>query len=170
MVIENGARDELWLPSVTEMVMLESVPTSLLVGVPVSSPVKVLKLAHDGMFLMENVRVPPLGSETVGVKAYACCSLTVVIGVPEMVGPAVPVVAGGLDALAAALLADGPPPQPPRESAAMAIASVIARRNAGIRLMIFGHSRTSAPCAVRRAPCAPARCDSVSRAAKVCTA
>jgi len=36
--------------------------------VPLSWPVPVLKLAHDGLLLIENVSVMPLGSVVVGVK------------------------------------------------------------------------------------------------------
>jgi hypothetical protein len=44
------------------------VPTSALLGVPVSAPVTVLKLAHAGLFAMEKPSVPPLGLVVVGTK------------------------------------------------------------------------------------------------------
>jgi hypothetical protein len=48
--IEKGASVAFVRPSVTLIVMLENVPTLDAVGVPVSFPVDVLKLAHAGLF------------------------------------------------------------------------------------------------------------------------
>ena len=55
--------------SVTEITMLEVVPTSELVGVPVRAPVEVSKLAQLGLLVMLNVRLSPVStSEAIGVK------------------------------------------------------------------------------------------------------
>ena len=66
--MEKAAREAVCVPSLTEIVILESVPASALEGVPVSAPVVLLKLAHDGLLLIEKVSEPPLGSVVVGVK------------------------------------------------------------------------------------------------------
>jgi len=47
----------------------------------------VLKLAHEGCCAIENVRVLPEGSVAVGVKEYPVPTVTLVPGVPEIVGP-----------------------------------------------------------------------------------
>jgi len=44
------------------------VPVCVELGVPVSAPVEVLKLAQVGVFLMENVSGLPSGSEAEGAK------------------------------------------------------------------------------------------------------
>lgn len=44
------------------------VPTLLLAGVPLSSPVAVLKLAHAGLAVIENVSVSPVGALAEGWK------------------------------------------------------------------------------------------------------
>jgi hypothetical protein len=56
-VIENGAREAVDTPSLTVMMMLEYVPTFTSVGVPVSSPVLLLKVAQVGLPEIENVLV-----------------------------------------------------------------------------------------------------------------
>lgn len=67
----------------------------VVLGVPLSLPVLVLKLAQDGLFAMANVSVLPSGSFAVGVNEYAVPTLTEVGGVPLMVGGRfVPVLAG----------------------------------------------------------------------------
>ncbi len=55
----NGPIDAVPLPSLPVMVMAPVVPSSALVGVPVNSPVFVLKVAHAGDPVIENVTVPP---------------------------------------------------------------------------------------------------------------
>src|SRR5690349_13079841 len=70
--------------------MLENVPTLLELGVPLSTPLTVLKAAHDGLFAMLYVRVLPSGSEAVGANKYAWPATTDVLGVPEIVGGELP--------------------------------------------------------------------------------
>jgi hypothetical protein len=60
-VIVNAASEADWEPSLTLMTMPEYVPTFEAVGLPLRSPVAVLKLAQDGTFCAENVSVVPLG-------------------------------------------------------------------------------------------------------------
>jgi hypothetical protein len=45
------------------------VPTFEDAGEPDSAPEEVLNIAHEGLFAMLKVSVPPLGSVVVGVKA-----------------------------------------------------------------------------------------------------
>ena len=54
----NGGNEAEVVPSLALMPMLESVPTSLLEGVPLSSPVVVSKRAHCGALRMLHVREP----------------------------------------------------------------------------------------------------------------
>jgi hypothetical protein len=89
-VIANAGKAADALPSLTLIRMPEWVPTSAAAGVPLSCPVTVLKLAHEGGFAMENVRLLPDGSLAVGVKEYAVPAVTLVPGVPEIVGPEAP--------------------------------------------------------------------------------
>jgi len=56
------------VPSLTEMTMPASVPTSADCGVPDSCPVLALKVAHDGLAVMLKVSVMPLGALAVGIK------------------------------------------------------------------------------------------------------
>jgi hypothetical protein len=56
------------LPSLTLITMPASVPTSETAGVPLNCPLALLKLAQEGWFAMENVRLLPEGSLAVGVK------------------------------------------------------------------------------------------------------
>ena len=51
--IANTGREAVVLPSLTVILMFEYVPTLLLVGLPVSWPVEVLNVAHDGRFVIE---------------------------------------------------------------------------------------------------------------------
>ena len=76
------------VPSVTEITMPGKLPTLPDPGVPESLPVLVLKVAQLGLFWMEKVSVPPLGSVVVGVKLYAVPAVAVVAGVPLIVGAA----------------------------------------------------------------------------------
>ena len=48
--------------------MLENVPILVFAGVPESCPVRLLKVAQDGWFAIENVSVSPSGSLAVGVN------------------------------------------------------------------------------------------------------
>jgi len=68
-VTEKGGSDALAVPSDTEIVMPLYVPAWVLAGVPDSDPVALLKLAHAGLFVIENVSVSPSGSEALGWKA-----------------------------------------------------------------------------------------------------
>jgi hypothetical protein len=52
-VIVKAFRLALAEPSLTVMAMLAKVPTSALFGVPLSSPVLVLKAAHEGLLSIE---------------------------------------------------------------------------------------------------------------------
>jgi len=65
-VIENAASDVVALPSLTLMTMLGYVPTFALPGVPLRSPVTVLKAAQVGLFVMLKASVSPLASEAEG--------------------------------------------------------------------------------------------------------
>ncbi|HEV2443505.1 MAG TPA: hypothetical protein VGT07_13355 [Steroidobacteraceae bacterium] len=66
--------------------MFEYEPTFEALGVPVSVPVELLKVAQLGVFVIENVSVLPLGSVVVGVNVYVCPAVTLADGVPEIVG------------------------------------------------------------------------------------
>jgi hypothetical protein len=85
-VIEKAGSEALLVPSLTEITMLEVVPTLAACGVPESCPVLVLKLAQAGGLATEKVRVLPLGSVVEGVKLYAEPAVTDVAGVPLIVG------------------------------------------------------------------------------------
>ena len=67
-VIVKGARAALSVPSLAEITMLASVPTSPLPGVPLNCPVAMLKVAQLGLFWMLKLSVFPLGSLADGVK------------------------------------------------------------------------------------------------------
>jgi hypothetical protein len=73
-------------PSLTEMTMLEYVPTFALAGVPETVPVAMLKVAHDGRFCTLKESASPSVSRAVGVKMYGVPAISVVDGEPEMVG------------------------------------------------------------------------------------
>jgi hypothetical protein len=85
-LIENAGKETEECPSLTLMVMFESVPTSDEAGVPLSRPVAESKLDHDGAFWTEKVSESPSASDAVGTKEYADPAWTLVAGVPEMVG------------------------------------------------------------------------------------
>ena len=53
-------------PSLTLITIGPEVPTLAAAGVPLSRPLAVLKLAHDGLPVMANVSVLPLASEALG--------------------------------------------------------------------------------------------------------
>ncbi len=65
-VMEKAGKDALDAPSATLITIPVYVPTFAAVGVPLSWPVVVLKVAQDGLPVMENVSVPPAASEALG--------------------------------------------------------------------------------------------------------
>ena len=68
-VKSKAVRFVVTVSSVTEMTMLEVMPTSKFVSVPVRAPVEVSKLAQLGLLVILNVRLSPAStSEVVGVK------------------------------------------------------------------------------------------------------
>src|SRR5690606_27622858 len=73
-------------PSLTLMRTLVIVPTSESEGVPLSVPFDVLNVAHRGRFATANVRRSPSASEAVGWKTYCSPTVTMVGGVPAIVG------------------------------------------------------------------------------------
>jgi hypothetical protein len=83
-VIVNAASDALAEPSVAVMTMFPDVPAA--VGVPLSCPVVVLKLAHAGWLLIEKRSGSLSGSLAEGVKLYVEPTMTDAGGVPEIVG------------------------------------------------------------------------------------
>jgi len=89
-VMAKAVKEAVALPSLTLITMPEVVPTSAATGVPASCPFVVLKLAHEGLLVMEKVRLLPDGSVVVGVKEYAVPTGALVFGEPEMVGPETP--------------------------------------------------------------------------------
>src|SRR3984957_7065623 len=96
--MENAGSDADAVPVLTLIVMFAYVPSSAVVGVPLSSPVAMLKLAQDGLCAIEKLRELPAGPLAVGVKAYACPASTDFAGVPVIVGGfAAPAAAGILN-------------------------------------------------------------------------
>jgi hypothetical protein len=67
-VIANAGSEVLATPSVTLITIPEYVPRFDVDGVPLSCPVAMLKLAHAGLLMMENVMPLPAGSLAVGVN------------------------------------------------------------------------------------------------------
>ena len=67
-VMLKEGREAYAFPSLTLIMTPLVVPMSALLGVPVSAPVLVLKLAQTGWLVMLNVRVSPSASLAVGVK------------------------------------------------------------------------------------------------------
>jgi hypothetical protein len=65
-VIAKAGSEALAAPSATLITIPAVVPAFAAVGVPDSWPVVLLNVAHDGLFTMENVRVPPAASEALG--------------------------------------------------------------------------------------------------------
>jgi len=76
--------DVVALPSLTLMTIPEYVP--VLVGVPVSLPLYLLKIAHDGLLIIENVNGSLLASEAVGANVYNWFAVKIVNGSPLMTG------------------------------------------------------------------------------------
>jgi len=66
--IENAGSAALALPSLTLITIPDVIPTLEAVGVPLSRPVATLNTAHEGLLATEYERVPPEGSEALGVK------------------------------------------------------------------------------------------------------
>ena len=86
-VIAKAGREADAVPSLTPITIPEVVPTSAAAGVPLSCPLAVLKLAQEGLFVMEKVRLLPDGSVAVGVNEYVIPTVTLEPGEPEIVGP-----------------------------------------------------------------------------------
>jgi hypothetical protein len=61
--MSNAGSEALCWPSLTEITMFESVPTSAAVGVPLNCPLAVLNVAHAGFEDMENDSESPFGSD-----------------------------------------------------------------------------------------------------------
>ena len=61
----NAERETVLTPSVTEMTIPEVVPTAAAVGVPLSWPVVVLKVADVGLLTIEKARLLPVAE---GIK------------------------------------------------------------------------------------------------------
>jgi hypothetical protein len=100
-VIVKAGKEALATPSLTLITIPASVPTSAAAGVPVSCPLAMLKLAHEGLLLIEKVRPLPAGSLAVGANEYAIPTVARVPGMPEIEGPAtIVIVNAGSDALA----------------------------------------------------------------------
>ncbi len=86
-VIANGASDTpAASPSLTVMTMPLNVPTFWLVGVPDRRPVPVLNVAQLGMFAIVKPSVSLSASAALGVNEYAVPAVTLVGGVPLIVG------------------------------------------------------------------------------------
>jgi len=99
-VIVKAGSEALATPSLTLITIPATVPTSAAVGVPLSCPLAILKLAHEGRLLMENVRPLPAGSLAVGANEYAIPTVAFAPAVPEIEGPATTVIGkAGSDAL-----------------------------------------------------------------------
>ena len=115
--IENAARSASALPSETLMMICEVVPTSFAVGIPVRSPDPVSNVAHAGLFWIAKVSASPSLSEALGWKEYGVPTITVVTGVPEIVGADAGVVAGAVSGKLAG--PDEDPPLPPQPASPM---------------------------------------------------
>jgi hypothetical protein len=99
-VIAKAGSEALATPSLALITMPGSVPTSAAAGVPLSCPLAMLKLAHAGLLVTENVSPLPAGSLAVGVNEYAIPTVALAPGVPESEGPATTVIVNaGSDAL-----------------------------------------------------------------------
>jgi hypothetical protein len=85
-VIVNGLSDADSWPSLTLITILLYEPTCELLGVPVSAPVAMLKVAQAGLLLTEKEIGLPSGSLAVGWKEYALPAVTLVGGDPEITG------------------------------------------------------------------------------------
>jgi hypothetical protein len=74
-VIEKTAKDAVSFDvSITLIAISSKDPTSLLLGIPVSPPVEILKLAQEGLFSILKVRLSFSASLTVGVNEYSSLS------------------------------------------------------------------------------------------------
>ena len=78
----KGPIDAVVLLSLATIMILAVVPTLPTDGVPLSAPVLLLKLAHAGLRLMENVTPVVLGETTVGRNEYVLPAVTLVGGEP----------------------------------------------------------------------------------------
>jgi hypothetical protein len=80
--IVKGPMERVSLPSVIVIVTSPLSPTFVSAGVPVSSPVSSLKVAHTGLLVMVYSRKSPSASFASGWKEYICPAVTVAGGVP----------------------------------------------------------------------------------------
>ncbi|HUA26923.1 MAG TPA: hypothetical protein VMA54_22525, partial [Steroidobacteraceae bacterium] len=80
----NERRQLRAVPLLTQMAMPEKVLAWY--EMPESSPVDELKVAHQGLLVIEKVSLPPEEFFAVGWNLYWCASSTLVAGVPLMVG------------------------------------------------------------------------------------
>jgi hypothetical protein len=85
-VIENAGSGVEALPSLTLITMLLNVPMLAAPGVPRSSPVLTLNVAHVGRLAIENVNGSESASAAVGWKVYAVPWVAVTEGDPLIVG------------------------------------------------------------------------------------
>src|SRR4051794_28057111 len=85
-VIENGASETFFEPSVTMIVMFAYVPTLAVVGVPLSLPDTALNVAHAGLFAMLKRSGSPSASLAAGWNAYVALMAAAVAGEPEITG------------------------------------------------------------------------------------
>lgn len=83
-VIAKAGSVAVLLPSLTLMVMFEKVPAT--VGVPVSVPLHLSKLAQLGWLAILYTSGSPFASAAVGLKEYVLPIVAEVEGEPEMVG------------------------------------------------------------------------------------
>src|SRR6185503_2521756 len=90
------------LPSETHTTMPRCMPTSAAPGVPDNEPVDVLKVAQVGFASIPKSSASPSASAAEGVNEYEDPWLTLVAGVPEIVGALLP-------ALTAAASSSSPP-------------------------------------------------------------
>ena len=68
--IENAGRLVVAVPSFTLITMPDAVPTLFEAGVPLSEPLALSNVAHDGLPWMLNVSGSPSRSAAVGLNAY----------------------------------------------------------------------------------------------------
>ena len=64
--IEKVGSDADDMPSLTVILIFEYVPTCAVVGVPVRLPVELLKLAQEGLLVIEQLSVLPSASAAAG--------------------------------------------------------------------------------------------------------
>ncbi len=99
----NVGSGTLVVPSLTLITMFEYVPTFAVAGMPLSCPVVVLNVAHEGLLEMANVSVLPSASDAAGWNEYCAPACTVVAGVPVILGG---VLVGGAAGIAVTVIAN----------------------------------------------------------------